>query len=94
MTRASAHLGNVLPEVNLDQSYEPQKRTKKTSDVAPTGIYSQAALFFTHAHILFDSIFYKSEGDDTIRITVVAHDRYFYSIKSYLLGYQSYTDLF
>lgn len=38
MTRASARLRNVQPEVNLDQSYEVLKRTKKNSDAAQTGI--------------------------------------------------------
>lgn len=38
MTRASARLRNVQPEVNLDQSYEALKRTKKSSDAAQTGI--------------------------------------------------------
>lgn len=36
MTRASARLRNVQPEVNLDQSYEALKRTKKGSDAAQT----------------------------------------------------------
>lgn len=38
MTRASARLRNVQPEVNLDQSYEALKRTKKSTDAAQTGI--------------------------------------------------------
>ncbi|KAF7805356.1 ATPase family AAA domain-containing protein [Senna tora] len=33
-TRMSARLRNVQPEVNMDQSYEARKRTKKSSDVA------------------------------------------------------------
>lgn len=37
MTRVSARLRNVQPEVNLDQSYEALKRTKKGSDAAQTG---------------------------------------------------------
>lgn len=38
VTRASARLRNVQPEVNLDQSYEALKRPKKNVDSAHTGI--------------------------------------------------------
>lgn len=38
VTRASARLRNVQPEVNLDQSYEVLKRPKKNADAAPAGI--------------------------------------------------------
>lgn len=37
-TRASARLRNVQPEVNLCQSYEALKRTKKNVDTEQTGI--------------------------------------------------------
>lgn len=37
VTRASARLRNVQPEVNLDQSYEALKRSKKNVDAAHTG---------------------------------------------------------
>ena len=37
VTRASARLRNVQPEVNLDQSYEALKRQKKNFDAAHTG---------------------------------------------------------
>ncbi|XAR48719.1 hypothetical protein NMG60_11031624 [Bertholletia excelsa] len=37
VTRASARLRNVQPEVNLDQSYESLKRPKKNVDAAQTG---------------------------------------------------------
>lgn len=38
VTRASARLRNVQPEVNLDHSYEAHKRPKKNVDAAPAGI--------------------------------------------------------
>lgn len=38
VTRASARLRNVQPDVNLDQSYEALKRPKKNADVAQAGI--------------------------------------------------------
>lgn len=37
VTRASARLRNVQPEVNLDQSYESLKRQKKHIDNSHTG---------------------------------------------------------
>lgn len=37
MTRASARLRNVQPEVNLDKSYEAPKRHKKQVDSAQSG---------------------------------------------------------
>lgn len=37
VTRASARLRNVQPEVNLDQSYEALRRTKKNADPAHAG---------------------------------------------------------
>lgn len=37
MTRASARLRNVQPEVNLDQSYEALRRHKKHADSAQSG---------------------------------------------------------
>lgn len=37
-TRTSARLRNVQPEVNLCQSYEALKRTKKNVDAEQTGI--------------------------------------------------------
>lgn len=37
VTRASARLRNVQPEVNLGQSYEALKRPKKNVDILPTG---------------------------------------------------------
>lgn len=40
VTRASARLRNVQPEVNLDQSYEALKRPKKNVDAAPSGIFT------------------------------------------------------
>lgn len=39
MTRASARLRHVQPEVNLDQSYEALKRPKKTVDPSLTGYH-------------------------------------------------------
>lgn len=36
LTRASARLRNVQPDVNVDQSYEALKRPKKNVDAAPT----------------------------------------------------------
>lgn len=38
VTRASARLRNVQPEVNLDQSYEALKRPKKNVDAVNAGI--------------------------------------------------------
>lgn len=38
ITRASARLRNVQPEVNLDQSYEALKRQKKNVDAGHAGI--------------------------------------------------------
>lgn len=38
VTRASARLRNVQPEVNLDQSYEALKRPKKSTDAPHAGI--------------------------------------------------------
>ena len=38
VTRASARLRNVQPEVNLGQSYEALKRPKKNIDAAHAGI--------------------------------------------------------
>lgn len=38
VTRVSARLRNVQPEVNLDQSYEALKRPKKNADAAHAGI--------------------------------------------------------
>ena len=38
VTRVSARLRNVQPEVNLDQSYEALKRQKKNADAAHAGI--------------------------------------------------------
>lgn len=40
VTRVSARLRNVQPEVNLDQSYVALKRPKKHADMAHTGICS------------------------------------------------------
>ena len=40
VTRASARLRNVQPEVNLDQSYEVLKIPKKNFDAVHTGIKS------------------------------------------------------
>lgn len=37
VTRASARLRNVQPDVNLDQSYEALKRPKKNADTAHAG---------------------------------------------------------
>lgn len=45
VTRASARLRNVQPDVNLDQSYEALKRPKKIVDAAHTGI--QAFYYLT-----------------------------------------------
>lgn len=36
-TRMSARLRNVQPEVNMDQSYEALRRTKKCTDVTNAG---------------------------------------------------------
>lgn len=37
MTRASARLNNVQPEVNLDRSNEPTRKSKKQTDASQTG---------------------------------------------------------
>lgn len=39
ITRASARLRNVQPDVNLDQSYEALKRPKKHIETAQTGTF-------------------------------------------------------
>lgn len=44
VTRASARLRNVQPEVNLDQSYEALKRTKKNADPALAGMFTKLVL--------------------------------------------------
>lgn len=44
VTRVSARLRNVQPEVNLDQSYEALKRPKKHADMAHTGISSKKTI--------------------------------------------------
>lgn len=44
VTRSSARLRNVQPEVNLGQSYEALKRPKKNADAAYAGIVA----FHTH----------------------------------------------
>lgn len=46
VTRASARLRNVQPEVNLDQSYEAMKRPKKHVDAAQAGILFTIPIFF------------------------------------------------
>ena len=38
VTRVSARLRNVQPEVSLDHSYEALKRPKKSIDATPAGI--------------------------------------------------------
>ena len=38
ITRASARLRNVQPDVNLDRSYEALKRPKKNVDASHTGM--------------------------------------------------------
>ena len=53
VTRASARLRNVQPEVNLDQSYEVLKRPKKNPDAAPSGN------FFFRIPLLFFSLFFS-----------------------------------
>lgn len=45
VTRASARLRNVQPEVNLDRSYEAIKRPKKHIDASQTGIIFIVDLF-------------------------------------------------
>lgn len=51
VTRASARLRNVQPDVNLDQSYEALKRPKKNVEAAHTGI--QAFYYFTRKLIRY-----------------------------------------
>lgn len=46
MTRVSARLRNVQPEVNLDQSYEALKRPKKNVDSANTGTQASIVLVY------------------------------------------------
>lgn len=46
VTRASARLRNVQPEVNLDQSYEALKRPKKSVDAAHPGFQLLKFFFF------------------------------------------------
>ena len=46
VTRASARLRNVQPEVNLDQSYEALKRPKKNADAAHAGIKTFGVVTF------------------------------------------------
>lgn len=41
VTRASARLRNVQPQLNLDQSYEALKRSKKNADLAHGGMRSK-----------------------------------------------------
>ena len=48
MTRASARLRNVQPEVNLDQSYEPTRKPKKHSDASQAGIIIVSFHFIQH----------------------------------------------
>lgn len=48
MTRASARLRNVQPEVNPDQSYEAIKKPKKQIDVSQTGIDAFTWLVITY----------------------------------------------
>ena len=45
-TRMSARLRNVQPEVNMDQSYEALKRTKKSIDVGHAGRKALAVFIF------------------------------------------------
>lgn len=47
MTRASARLRNVQPEVNVDQSYEAIKRPKKHADASQTGNISSMCYTLT-----------------------------------------------
>lgn len=49
VTRASAHLRNVQPEVNPDQSCEALKRTKKNVDAALGGIIRKLLLVLSRA---------------------------------------------
>ncbi|XP_074320047.1 ATPase family AAA domain-containing protein At1g05910 [Silene latifolia] len=79
LTRASARLRNVQPEVNLDQSYEALKRPKKNSDSLPTAttaeekskiqepeptVSTEEAQHNITTHIGSDSVADKSNEDD------------------------------
>lgn len=46
MTRASARLRNVQPNVNVDQSYEALKRPKKHIDTAQIGKFRWLVLHY------------------------------------------------
>lgn len=54
VTRASARLRNVQPEVNLDQSYEALKRPKKNADAAHAGIETFIEFCTFHASMKFN----------------------------------------
>lgn len=71
VTRASARLRNVQPDVNLDQSYEALKRPKKNLEAAASGIvtfgYHFCCFLFLFLSLNWDGIqgyFDKSWRDD------------------------------
>jgi hypothetical protein len=53
VTRTSARLRNVQPDVNLDQSYEALKRQKKNADAAHAGMFIGKAIYFVLVILLF-----------------------------------------
>lgn len=59
VTRASARLRNVQPEVNLDKSYEALKRPKKNVDAAHAGIVAFRFLSMYHCivYLVLDNTF-------------------------------------
>ncbi|KAG6741361.1 hypothetical protein POTOM_054595 [Populus tomentosa] len=53
VTRTSARLRNVQPDVNLDQSYEALKRQKKNADATHAGVFNGNAIYFVLMILLF-----------------------------------------
>jgi hypothetical protein len=53
VTRTSARLRNVQPDVNLDQSYEALKRQKKNADATCAGMFIGNAIYFVFMILLF-----------------------------------------
>jgi hypothetical protein len=53
VTRTSARLRNVQPDVNLDQSYEALKRQKKNADATCAGMFIGNAIYFVLMILLF-----------------------------------------
>ncbi|KAL3567460.1 hypothetical protein D5086_030111 [Populus alba] len=53
VTRTSARLRNVQPDVNLDQSYKALKRQKKNADATHAGVFIGDAICFVLLMLLF-----------------------------------------